>query len=104
MIAGGSAKSGAVTQYFKTSRIVAKILATMFEVIYPEEYKKYRAAFDAGVWYQADPGPFGSRAVVHKLQVYLHKDGSDGGPTVTFPSGEYEGGIMEMYQLLSRLW
>ena len=95
--------AGAVRQYLIASRIVAKIFAAMFEVVYPEEYKKYKAAFDAGVWYTEDPGPWIGRAVVYKLQVHIHHDMQDGGPTATFPMGWFERGYMEIPTLEARL-
>ncbi|KAG6905514.1 hypothetical protein DXG01_002283 [Tephrocybe rancida] len=74
---------------------MAKRLAAMFEVAFPEYYAKYKVAFDAGVWEADDPGPWLGRAVIWKMQVLPHRDGLDQGPAATFPMGYYSGG--EMY-------
>jgi len=83
--------------------MVAKRLAVMFEVLMPECYHKYKAAFDAGVWIKGDPGPWLGRAIVYKLQVCLHKDSHDGGPTASFPLGYFSGGEMLVPQLKAKL-
>ncbi|KAJ8508340.1 hypothetical protein ONZ45_g9369 [Pleurotus djamor] len=61
-------------------------------VAFPEYYAAYQAAFDAGVWMRADPGPWIGRAIVYKLQVLPHVDGKDNGPTACFPTGSFSGG------------
>ena len=81
---------------------MAIILAEMFKALWPEYYAKYEAAFKAGCWMKEDPGPFIGRAVIYKLQVELHLDRHDAGLTVTFPVGQYEGGYMELPQLMAR--
>jgi hypothetical protein len=63
----------------------------------------YRAAFDAGVWFTDDPGPFLGRAVIYKLQGRLHKDRYDVGPSVSFPVGQFTGGEMLFPQLNLKL-
>ncbi|KAH9917120.1 uncharacterized protein BXZ73DRAFT_6435, partial [Epithele typhae] len=75
-------------------------LAGLFEVSFPEVFEQYQDAFLAGAWFEAnDPGPWLNRAVVWKLDVGLHYDGGDGGPTVTFPVGFFIGGHMQVPQL-----
>jgi hypothetical protein len=64
----------------------------MFKVSWPEDYEKYRKAFEAGVWVEDDPGPWLGRAIVWKLQVLPHRDGLDGGPTAIFCLGRFSGG------------
>jgi hypothetical protein len=73
----------------------------MFEEFYPGEYKKYKKAFDAGVWIEEDPGPWLGRAIVYKLHVSLHTDKHDDGPTVSFPAGYFNGGNMQIPQTRS---
>jgi hypothetical protein len=68
----------------------------------PQVYKKYQAAFDAGVWETADPGPWIGRAIVYKLQVLVHRDGKDDGPTASFPVGDFEGGEMYVPDLCAK--
>lgn len=85
----------AAAWYFSATSELGAILAGMFQAAYPDYYKRYRAAFEAGVWCQCDGGPFLGRALVYKLQVALHQDGLDAGPTASFPMGFYEGG--ELY-------
>lgn len=60
----------------------------------PEAFKEYKAAFEAGRWYSEDPGPWLGRTVVFKLQLFLHFDPSEAGPTISFPYGYFTGGQM----------
>jgi hypothetical protein len=76
----------------------------MFKVLFPDVYERYKAAFDAGVWEKDDPGPWLGRAVVYKLQVELHPDKNESGPSVSFACGNYTGGYMLVPQLLAKLW
>ena len=46
-----------------------------------------------------NPGPFLMWAIVWKLDLLLYFDGKDGGPTITFPCGFFEGGTIEIPQL-----
>ncbi|KAL1937067.1 hypothetical protein VTO73DRAFT_15136 [Trametes versicolor] len=96
-------KEQAVRAYLLASRPIALVLAEMFKALFPLEYEEYRQAFDAGVWFQEDEGPWLGRAIVYKLDVNLHFDHQDGGPTATFPVGQFEGGAMEIPQLNARL-
>jgi hypothetical protein len=75
----------------------------MFEAVFPEEYQKYRDAFEAGVWITSDPGPFLGRAIIYKLQGKLHKDRKDLGPSACFPAGCFDGGEMLFPQFNTKL-
>ena len=75
----------------------------MFEAGFPEVYKKYRQAFDVGVWVEADPGPFLGRAIIYKLQGKLHKDRKNLGPSACFPTGLFDGGEMLLPQFRMKL-
>jgi hypothetical protein len=75
----------------------------MFEAAFPRKYAEYQKAFEAGVWFQDDPGPFLARAIIYKLQSKLHKDSKDAGPCVCFPVGYFEGGEMLFPQLKTKL-
>ena len=79
----------AVINYFRLSRPIALYIKEMFKVAYPSYYPKYEKAFEAGVYERQDPGPFLGRAIVWKLQVQVHQDGLDDGPTVIFNCGNY---------------
>ena len=50
-----------------------------------------------------DPGPFLMQAIIWKLDLLLHFDGKDRGPTITSPCGFFEGGIIEIPQLKAQL-
>jgi hypothetical protein len=94
----------AVKWYFKATRPIAILLGQYFRVCFPREYSTYKAAFDAGVWVQEDPGPFLVRAIVYKLQVMPHLDSLDGdGPAVSFPMGSFTGGAMYWPDLQAKL-
>ncbi|KAJ6622388.1 hypothetical protein B0H10DRAFT_1678518, partial [Mycena sp. CBHHK59/15] len=95
--------SGRATQvnavYFTITGELAIIVAACFKVLFPKYYDQYKEDFDRGVWDRTDPGPFLGRAVVFKLQVYVHQDGLDRGPTVSIPAGYYVGGAMHFPDL-----
>lgn len=82
----------AVRSYFQATQHLSAQLAAMFRAAFPEYYEKYSKAFQAGVWYREDQGPWIGRVVVWKLQVGLHRDALDEGPALCFPCGAYEGG------------
>jgi hypothetical protein len=75
----------------------------MFEATFPDLYKEYKAAFEAGVWVQEDPGPFIGRSIIYKLQSKLHRDKNDVGPSASFPVGYFGGGEMLLPQLKTKL-
>lgn len=88
--------------FYNETAPVARTLAIMFEHAFPEYYEAYREAFEAGVWFRQDPGPFLGRAIIYKLQGRLHKDRNDVGPSVCFPVGTYTGGEMLFPQLKAK--
>ena len=102
MVANSTAAMRVCT-YFQESRPLAIFLGELFKHIFPKEYAQYMAAFEAGVWYPEDPGPWIGRTIVYKLDVKMHYDMQDGGPTATFPVGCFEGGYMELPTLKARL-
>jgi hypothetical protein len=68
----GSYAALAVKYYYRATRNVALLLGEYFSAAFPDEYTKYKEAFDAGVWNLEDPGPWLGRALVYKLQVRPH--------------------------------
>ncbi|KAG1719118.1 hypothetical protein EDB19DRAFT_1837036 [Suillus lakei] len=74
-----------------------------FLLAYPDDFKIYQKAFDAGVWEVADPGPWLGRAIVWKLNVLPHRDGLDGGPTAIFCLGHFSGGEAYLTDLKLKL-
>jgi hypothetical protein len=103
MTGKSSTQSQAVEWYFQASAQVASTLAGIFSVCFPFFYEKYRNAFEAGVWLTSDPGPWLGRAVVFKLQVYMHRDGLDAGPCASFPMGFFTGGEAFLPDLEAKL-
>lgn len=101
----GSGKgSQAVVWYMERTSKLALALKEMFKVAYPEEFKIYEEAFEAGFWEAADPGPWLGRAIVWKLNVLPHRDGLDGGPTAIFCLGHFSGGEAYLTDLKLKLW
>jgi hypothetical protein len=92
-----------VRYYFQATAEVAEALSAYFAIAFPKEYAKYKEAFDAGVWYLEDSGPWLGRVLVYKLQVKPHVDRSDGGPTAIFNVGQYTGGELYMPDLNLKL-
>jgi hypothetical protein len=78
---------------------VALLLAVIFKELFPEDYKEHKKAFDAGVWFEEDPGPWLGRAIIYKLDGLIHIDRNDRTPTVSFPCGLFVGGEMMIPQL-----
>lgn len=91
-----------VTAHYRLNALMAEMLAIMFEGVFPDIYRKYKSAFDAGVWIKTDPGPWLGRAIVYKLQLTLHVDANDVGPAASFPSGLFEGGALVIPQMLAK--
>lgn len=89
--------------FFQSTAIVWKVVAIYFKIFFPEYYEKYQQAFEAGQWEQCDFGPFIGKAVIYKLDVFVHLDRRDAGPVVSFPSGIFEGGSMSLPQLRLKL-
>jgi hypothetical protein len=54
----GSHVAVAVKHYFQATASIATFLGTYFAIAFPEEHKKYKEAFAAGVWLEDDPGPW----------------------------------------------
>jgi hypothetical protein len=78
---------------------VAIITGQALKATFPTHYEKYMKAFNAGVFFRHDPGPFLARALIYKLQGRLHKDRHDEGPSISFGVGDYTGGEMLLPQL-----
>ncbi|KAJ6497590.1 hypothetical protein C8R45DRAFT_1211451 [Mycena sanguinolenta] len=96
-------KATANRTYMHLTREVAVYLGMLFLALFPEFYYKFETAFKAGVWLHEDPGPWLARAVVYKLQLDIHRDGQDGGPTASFPCGYFKGGAMVFTDLAAKL-
>lgn len=86
-----------VKWYYRSMRHIDLQLNTMFAASFPDLFEEYVAVAQAGNFYSEDASAWLGRAIVHKLQVEVHRDGLDpsGKPAATFPSGRYSGG--EMY-------
>ncbi|KIL56340.1 hypothetical protein M378DRAFT_17157 [Amanita muscaria Koide BX008] len=85
---------GEVKCYYNKTSMITATLAIMFKKLFPASYKKYKTAFEAGQWFETDPGPWLGRAIVYKLQGALHSDRKDFGPSACFPCGFFSGGEM----------
>ncbi|KAJ7751085.1 hypothetical protein B0H16DRAFT_839413 [Mycena metata] len=91
---GSSEHVSAVKEFFVWTTEATIFVAEIFKELFPAEYETYAKDFAHGAWIREDPGPFLCHVTVYKLQVFLHRDGLDGGPTVTFPTGYFKGGAM----------
>ncbi|TFK69270.1 hypothetical protein BDN72DRAFT_768154 [Pluteus cervinus] len=95
--------AGAVKRYYHQSQALARSIGYKFSVSFPHYHTLYSNAFKKGAFYHEDPGPFLGRAIVWKLQVGVHVDGQDEGPTAIFNSGDYEGGDLYLPDLKLKL-
>lgn len=86
-----------VPWYYDCMQPIDLQLNTMFAASFPEQYQDYKTVSAAGKFLECDASVWLGRAVLHKLQVEMHRDGLDppGMPAASFPSGQYSGG--EMY-------
>ena len=91
-----SSASQAVRRYFRATSALARYLAELFKVAFPDYYASYSKAFEAGRWEEQDPGPFLGRAIVFKLDIALHFDSGEDGPNACFGCGVYSGAHMDM--------
>lgn len=85
------------------TRPIALHVDALLEAVFPDWHQRYRAAFEAGVMFPEDYGPFYGRAIIYKLQGLLHKDRRDIGPSASFAVGQYKGGEMYFPQLKAKL-
>jgi hypothetical protein len=102
-ISTSSTSVAATGSHFTLTQSVARTIGLAFKTVFPKWYNIYQKAFEAGVWFQDDSGPFLGRAIVYKLQGRLHRDRHDVGPSVSFPVGQFTGGEMIFPQLNTKL-
>ncbi|KAI1784755.1 hypothetical protein LXA43DRAFT_896682, partial [Ganoderma leucocontextum] len=98
----GATAHQAVSRWFRSTNPFAVFLAELFKVAFPDYYIRFQHAFDAGVWFEGDPGPWLGRAIVWKLDVGIHYDMNDGGPAACIPMGSFVGGEMAIPRLHAR--
>jgi hypothetical protein len=82
---------------------ITEEVGVIFQRCLPDWHARYMKAFQAGRWYDSDPGPFLGQAYVWKVQVEPHRDGKDGGPAAMFPCGYYTGGALYFPNLWLKL-
>ena len=99
----GSTTVAAAGSHYSLTESITRTIALAFKIVFPDWYDIYQDAFEAGVWFEDDPGPFLGRAIVYKLQSKLHRDRHDIGPSVSFPVGQFTGGEMVFPQLKTKL-
>lgn len=98
-----STSLAAVKSYLQAIRPITIHIDALFEALFPKWHRLYWDAFEAGVMFPEDFGPFFGKAVVFKLQGKLHKDNRDVGPSVSFAVGYYTGGDVYFPQLNAKL-
>ncbi|KAJ7049599.1 hypothetical protein C8F01DRAFT_731431 [Mycena amicta] len=84
----------ALNTYLRRTQLYTTLVGVCCRTFYPHWHTVYEQAFNAGKSNLLDPGPFLGRVIVWKLQVELHRDGLDIGPTLTSADGSFEGGAM----------
>lgn len=85
--------------FLKHSELVASIVRPMLHLAFPKAAAKYQKIYNAASTFKEDPGPWMGRVVVWKLQVDMHCDGLDGGPTLSFCTGKFTGGHLYLPDL-----
>lgn len=100
MFHGCSASLG-LDWYYQATEPAVEHFDFMFQASFPVQYPKYRAAFDAGQFARNNPGPWLGRAIVHKLQVLIRRDGEDpsDSPAAITNRGHYQGGELYLTDL-----
>ena len=93
---------GGIRCWYRLTQPIARLLAALFQELFPEEYEEHKAAFEAGVWLQEDLAPWLGRAIIYKLDGLIHTDRQNRSPTVSFPCGFFVGGQMMIPQLQAK--
>lgn len=75
--------------FYTATRRVSRLIGYMLKSVWPKYHEDYEKAFAAGRFIDEDSGPYIGRAIVYKLQVNLHVDKHDAGPTACFPMGTW---------------
>lgn len=91
--------AGYVRTWFHDTVIQKAHMKAMMYVFQPKAYKVMYPAYLAGEYLSDDLGPFFGHVLVGKNQLYVHLDSKEETPTISFPSGYYEGGAMILPQV-----
>ncbi|KAJ7067337.1 hypothetical protein C8F01DRAFT_664885 [Mycena amicta] len=94
MAPGTTSALMALNTYYLRAQVYTRLVGVCCKIFYPAWHAVYEQTFNAGKSNLLDPGPFLGRVIVWKLQVDLHRDGLDVGPTLTSADGSFEGGAM----------
>lgn len=61
--------------FYKDTARLARLLSTMLETTWPNEFTTYSKAFKVGyLIIQSDPGPYIGQVIIYKLQSQFHVD------------------------------
>jgi hypothetical protein len=93
-----------VKYYITSTETTAACVRQMLQLTFPEEAERYERAFKAAQTLPYDQGPWLGRVVVWKLQVDMHVDKLDDGPTLSFCSGRFKGGNLYLPDLGLKFW
>ncbi|KAF9486607.1 hypothetical protein BDN71DRAFT_1358125, partial [Pleurotus eryngii] len=90
--------------YYIATLLLSLHLGVSFEVYLPVEAAYYQKAFKAGTAFPYDDfGPFLGRALLWKMQLELHADKKDVGPSISFPTGRFSKGHLIIPELGAKL-
>lgn len=79
-----------VPPYYTGTNCISSLLGSILKSVWSNYFTAYTKVFTAGHWFLEDPGPFLGHILVYKLQVHLHLDKNDAGPTTCFPVGTWK--------------
>jgi len=85
-----------VDNFYLDTVEVQGVLDAIVESQFPKQWKALRKAHKAGKWSKHDYGPYLGHVLIWKLPSWVHLDGQDEGPTITFPNGFFERGYMDL--------
>ncbi|KAK7051512.1 hypothetical protein VNI00_004486 [Paramarasmius palmivorus] len=103
-LSGSGQAIGATANFYETNNCLERCVEAAMEVFFPEQHHITSKARDAArVVSQRPGGCYIGRAVVYKLQLFLHCDNGDYQVSASFPAGRFNGGFMIIPQFKAKL-
>ncbi|KAL0066105.1 hypothetical protein AAF712_006937 [Marasmius tenuissimus] len=91
--------------FFRSNVCLERCVEGALKIHQPEQHKLFKKAREAArVVGDEGSGCYGGRAVVFKMQLYLHCDQGDEGMSISFPAGRFTGGYLIIPQFRAKLW
>ncbi|KAL0063592.1 hypothetical protein AAF712_009513 [Marasmius tenuissimus] len=104
-LSGSGTSIRATDNYICSNSELEECVESAIKVYKPDQHKAFSKAREAGrVAGDEGVGCFIRRAVIFKLQLYLHCNKDDEGMSASFPAGRFKGGCLIIPQFKTKLW